>query len=93
MSIYELPDSIDELFANQETEYRIIDYNQSMEMDNIESMAFLLDHLDIKDENLELNDGTQVILYHSDYKEKLVIDSGGLGDFFSHKFEVSLYKE
>jgi len=93
MAIYEIPASVKELFDYGETMgYRIIDYTKP-EMDNIQSMAFFLELIGVKDENIFQDDGTQVILMHPDYEYKLVIDSGGLGDFYAHGFTISLFKE
>jgi hypothetical protein len=44
----------------------------------------------LTDEMIEEDNGTQVILKHPNYKYKLCIDSGGLGDFFSHGYDVSV---
>lgn len=87
MPIYEIPDFVKMLFEQGENCYRIIDY--SFEMDNIEAMQYFLDCIGATDENIELNDGTQVIIIHPDFDYKLVIDSGGLGDFFSHVYHVT----
>ena len=40
--------------------------------------------------NIETDDGTQVVIVHPDFDHKLVIDSGGLGDFYSHGYDVTL---
>lgn len=85
-----IPNHIKELFENKDNVYDIIDYNLPA-MDNIESMQYFLDNIDgITDNNIEVDDGTQVILTHEDYQYKLQIDAGGLGDFFSHMFEVTV---
>lgn len=91
-SVYEIPDTVKELFENGEASYRIIDYNIP-DMDNIESMQFFLERIGATAENIETDDGTQVVLKHPDFKEKYVIDSGGLGDFYSHGYDVSLLTE
>ena len=90
--IYELPSSIKELFEECDTSYRIIDYTIE-DMDNIESMNYFLDILDINGDLIEEDYGTQVVLKHPDYDYKIVIDSGGLGDFYSHRYDVSLYED
>ena len=85
-----IPNHIKELFENKDNVYDIIDYNLPA-MDNIESMQYFLDNIDgITDNNIEVDDGTQVILTHEDYQYKLQIDAGGFGDFFSHVFEVTI---
>lgn len=85
-----IPNNIKELFDNKDNVYYIIDYDLP-EMDNIESMQYFLDNIDcIYDNNIEVDDGTQVVLTHEDYPYKIQIDAGGLGDFFSHMFEVTV---
>lgn len=85
-----IPNNIKELFDNKDNVYYIIDYYLP-EMDNIESMQYFLDNIDcIYDNNIEVDDGTQVVLTHEDYPYKIQIDAGGLGDFFSHMFEVTV---
>ena len=92
METYELPDTIKELFEQGENQYRIIDYAPEMEMDNNESMEYFLDHIGATGDNIKHHDGTQVTLLHEDYGMMYVIESSGLGNFFSHGFEVSLYE-
>jgi hypothetical protein len=36
------------------------------------------------------HEGTQIKIQHPKYKCQLQIDAGGLGDSFSHKFDVSV---
>lgn len=87
--IYEMPDSVAHMFSSGwSCSYRVIDYTIG-EMDNIQSMQFFLDYIGATDENIIEDSGTQVILCHPDYPQHLCIDSGGLGDFFSHGFDVS----
>jgi hypothetical protein len=87
---YNIPKTVEELFENKEMSYSIIDYTID-EMDNIESMVYFLDSITgLTDEMIEEDNGTQVILKHPNYKYKLCIDSGGLGDFFSHGYDVSV---
>lgn len=91
MCQYNIPGDIDELFANGNRNYSIIDY--SIEgMDSEESMDFFLDFIGVPQKNIVLDDGTQVYLVHEDYDYELKIDAGGLGDFFSHSFEVTICK-
>ena len=42
---------------------------------------------------VETDDGTQVVVIHPDFDHKLVIDSGGLGDLYSHGYDVTIYSE
>lgn len=92
MSIYEIPDSVKHLFEQGECSYKIIDYDIDG-MNNIASMAYFLDCIGAANENIDSGDGTQIVLKHPDYTHKLVIDSGGLGDFYSHGYDVTLCTE
>lgn len=56
-------------------------------MDNVESMRVFLQS--IPDENIVLDDGTQVILQHEDYDFHVQVDSGGGGDFHLHVFDLT----
>lgn len=89
--IYEIPDSVDHLFReaheNDGASYRIIDYSDGMEMDNIQSMQLFIECVGIDEAFIVEDEGTQIVLEHPDYGASLVIDSGGLGDFFSHGFD------
>lgn len=90
--IYEIPNSVKEMFEQGENSYRIIDYS-IQEMDNIQSMQYFLDFIGATNDNIETDDVTQVVVVHPDFDYKLVIDSGGLGDFYSHGYDVTLYSE
>lgn len=87
--IYEIPDSVIDLFVKGEAKYRIISYER--EMDNIQSMRHFLECIGATEENIYSDDGTQVVLKHPDRGDMFVIDAGGLGDFFSHGFDVTEY--
>ncbi|GLI82526.1 hypothetical protein ANABIO32_02130 [Rossellomorea marisflavi] len=92
MEIYETPHNIEELFQEVEDShgsmsYRIINYTDGMSMDNFQSMQHFIDHVGIHSDHVDEDSGTQVILIHPEYKKRLVIDAGGLGDFFSHGYE------
>lgn len=89
--IYEIPNSLKDLFEQGENTYRIIDYS-IQEMDNIESMSHFLECIGSSDDYIETNDGTQVVMIHPDFDHKLVINSGGLGDFYSHGFNVTNFE-
>jgi len=82
VEIYEVPDSFDHLFSNGCRSYRIINYNKGMDMDNIQSLQHFVEIVGIPDDCIEENLGTQITVHHPDYPQLLVIDSGGLGDFF-----------
>ena len=87
--IYEIPDSVKEMFEMSENSYRIIDYSIN-EMDNNQSMQYFLECIGATSDNVDVDDGTQVVIIHPDFDYKLVIDSGGLGDFYSHGYDVAL---
>jgi hypothetical protein len=89
MNNFNLPEDIDELFSHDEETYSLIDYDLP-EMDNIQSMVFFVNLLDIPEENIIVDDGTMIIVEHPDFDFNLRIDAGGLGDFHSHKWEVSI---
>lgn len=95
--IYEIPDNIDDLFKdienNDEMSYRIINYGSNMSMDNNESMGHFIECVDIHDDFIQEHLGTQITLVHPDYSKRVVIDAGGLGDFFSHGFDCSWHEE
>ena len=86
MSEYNIPDDADELFANGEAHYEIRDYDR--ECDNIGAMILFLECVGVPEEFVVEDDGTQVTL--SNGTVTLCIDSGGLGDFFSHGFDVTV---
>ena len=87
--IFEILNSIKEMFEQGENSYRIIDYSRQ-EMDNIQSMQHFIDCIGATSDNIETDDGTQVVIIHPDFDYKLVIDSGGMGDFYSHGYDVTL---
>lgn len=96
--IYEVPNSVTELFDDVEkgagfASYRIIDYTEGKEMNNSESLAFFAEITGIPVEYVLEDEGTQLTLEHPDFKQKVVIDSGGLGDFHSHSFECTWLEE
>ena len=93
MNGYDMPDSLQEIFEVGETQWTARDYIPEMEMDNVEAMAWFMDFVGISPEDCESIEDTQIIVKHTDYTHKLCIDSGGLGDFFSHAFEVSIVEE
>jgi hypothetical protein len=97
MEIYEIPDSVEEIFSDtlegEGCHYRIIDYSEGMDMDNIQSMQYFLEQVDIGEEYIVEDEGTLVILQHPSYDKKVAIHSGGLGDFFSHGFETEVVEE
>jgi len=82
---YNIPESVEELFENVPARYHIFDRDQPG--DNIFSMNLFLDCVGVPVEMVEEDDGTQVTLNNG--TKRIVIDSGGLGDFHLHGYEVS----
>jgi phage pi2 protein 07 len=82
-----LPNTSHCFFENGETEYR---YFSEESIDNNWSMDFFIKYVGLS-EYIRIHEGTQVIFKHPEYDQALQVDAGGLGDFFSHKFEVSIY--
>lgn len=85
--IYEIPGSVKELFTD-ESSYRIIDRDAG-EMDNIEAMRYFIESVGISSDHILLDDGTQVHFWHPEFSYHIVIDSSGLGDFYSHDYDVT----
>ena len=81
-----LPNTINDFFENKETEYR---YFSQESMDNYWSMNWFIKYLGLED-FIDFHDGTQVVFKHPDFDYKLQVDAGGLGDFYSHNFVVTL---
>jgi hypothetical protein len=86
MTEYNIPDSVRQLFENGACSYSIRDHGQAG--DNIFAMNLFLDCVGVPENMIECHDGTQVTLF--DGQTRLVIDSGGLGDFHLHGYEVSV---
>lgn len=91
--IIEIPGSLSELFDNGESSYRIIDYSSDMEMDNVQSMQYFLDAIGVCSDDIVSDGGTQVVLKCEGYEQDMVVDSRGLGDFFSHGFDVTIFEQ
>jgi hypothetical protein len=88
MTEYFIPNNATELFENGESSYWIIDRDQVG--DNIFAMNLFLQCVDVPDLMVEEHYGTQVVLF--DGKTRIVIDSGGLGDFDRHGYDVTVLK-
>lgn len=74
----------------------VYDFDTSEDMDNVQSMNYFLCTIQDVPEDynwIVLDDGTQVILQHPDFDYKVQLDSGGRGDFYSHRIEISKFKE
>ena len=86
MQHYDIPEATKELFDNGEVSYCIIDTDEGR--DNVASMQLFIDLVDIPDGMIIESEDTQIVVRNSTGKT-LQIDAGGLGDFFSHGYEVS----
>jgi hypothetical protein len=86
MSFYNLPSSVWQLFNDPKPEYRM---DTDEEMDNKQAMQEFLNKIDAMPENIISNEGTQVTLTHGQFDHYLVVDCGGLGDCYSHRFTIS----
>lgn len=94
IKFYEIPSDVGEIFSDVKendggASYRIVNYEEGMSMNNHEAMQHFIDCVEIPDDYIEENLGTQITLVHPDYSKKVTIDSGGLGDFFCHGYECS----
>jgi len=81
-----LPDSVESLFEKGEETYY---YTSEESMDNYWSMDWFIKYLGLQD-YIFSNEGTQILIQHPKYNSQLQIDAGGFGDFYSHKFEVTV---
>jgi hypothetical protein len=86
MTDYCIPENTAELFANGDRSYHIKDRDQAG--DNIFAMNLFLECVGVPSEIVECHDGTQVTLF--DGRTRMVIDSGGLGDFHLHGYDVTI---
>lgn len=84
---HNIPDSLDELFENEEASYSII--NEASPMDNTEAMQYFIKKLKITD-NVLVNYGDRIEVENDNYSFHLEIHSGGMGDMFNHSFDVYL---
>ena len=82
-----LPENVKDLFDNPDNEWQLFDYEN--EMNNYEALEYFCDLIGCKDDNYAEFEGSEATLIHPDYNFEVYIDSSGLGDFFSHKFETS----
>ena len=86
MTEYDIPDNVQQLFANGERSYCIKDPHQSG--DNIFALRLFMECVGIPGEMIEEDEGTRATLF--DGTTRLVIDSGGLGDFHLHGYDVTV---
>jgi hypothetical protein len=82
----DLPNTIQELFENGEQQYS---YYSEDSMDNNWALDWFIKHLNLS-EFIKVWGGNQIIVKHPNYQNVLQIDAGGLGDFHSHSFNVSI---
>lgn len=88
LQIYEVPESVNQMFNDAPKSYMICD-DTIGEMDNNVSMNYFLEYIECPIDYIVEDLGTQVTIQNPNFDFKVVIDSGGLGDFFSHGFVVS----
>lgn len=81
--------TIHDLYNNGKHVYTFTTYES---MDNYWSMDYFFKQNPELLDYISLYDGTQVFLTHPDYDYELQLDAGGLGDFYSHKIDVTLNK-
>ena len=84
---WNLPANYDELVAAGETQYSILGVLTS---DNMDSMSRFVDFVEGLASKIEVDDGTQIQVAHPDRAKIIVIDAGGLGDFYDSGFDVSI---
>ena len=87
--MYDIPASTAELFENAPCQYSITDPEQSG--DNIFALRLFLECVGVSSEMIECDDGTQVTLFNGE--KRIAIDSGGLGDFHLHGYDVTVLDE
>lgn len=87
----DIPNSVYEIFEDHGGYYHFHDYDHGM--DNIESMSFFLDLIGCEIDDIVEDMGTLVVLVNKNYDFKIVIESHGLGDFYSHAFEAYIHED
>lgn len=82
-----LPETFNEIYdAVKSLGFVEYDFDTDESMNNIASMDYFLSVIsDLKQENIALNDGTQVYLKSWAWAKEIVLNSGGRGDFYSHR--------
>lgn len=86
-SRYDIPASLEELFAGKDEVYYITDYSESM--DNESALTYFLHMVNVSDEFVFDRDSTVVKLHHPDHEYLMVVHSMGGGDEFTHQYECS----
>lgn len=85
--------TINEMFAaieKDQTEEFEFNFTSENDLDNIDAMGHFLEESGFEDYVSE-DDGTMVFLSHDEYDFRVVIESFGLGDFYTHG--ISAIKE
>lgn len=82
----DLPDCLKQIFLDKNTAYY---FNHETDLDNNEAMAEFINQVGIREENIPLNDGTLIYLYHPDFNFIMTVSCSGNGDCFSHVFETT----
>lgn len=86
-----LNNDIVDIFENVGMSYH---FKTKASYDNIGSMQIFIDSiLDLENKHIDIAEGTLVVLKHPDYDYKVRLDSGGEGDFKSHRIDTSIYVE
>lgn len=88
MKDWNIPESISQLFDNVPEQYWIKDSEYSG--DNIFAMGLFVESVGIPSDMIEEDYGTQIVLFNGE--RRIVIDSGGLGDFHLHGFDVTMHE-
>jgi len=81
--------SITDVFENVGMSYH---FETKESYDNIESMEIFISKCsELEGRNIFIEDGTLIVLEHTDYDYKVRLDSGGDGDFFHHRIDTDYY--
>lgn len=87
MTEWNIPSSYDELVLVGETQWSILGVETH---DNMHSMSRFVEAVPGLGDKIEVDDGTQVVVTHPDLTKVIVIDAGGLGDFWNSGFDVTV---
>lgn len=87
MSQYNIPDNYDALVNDGECQYTILGVETRNNMDSMERFIEAVPGLADK---IEVDEGTQIVVTHPDPVKVIVIDAGGLGDFYDSGFDVTV---
>lgn len=81
-----------ESFKNDKSNELYYSFKTEEDLNNIEAMRVFLEDHELEN-NVSEDDGTMVFLFHDDYDFKLIVESFGEGDFFSHGIVVYLCED